>query len=367
MPNNSRRQFIKGAIAFTTGAVAMKLIPDNLSHPNNQTVLNKILNMDEQIKDSLSIYYSNRRYEFPNTSITKDLNCNICIIGGGLTGLTTALNLARSGIKDIVLVEAEQIGSGASGVNGGQLSVGYESTMSELLDKYGFDLAKLFWQLSLDSVNDVCNNVKTYGIKCNLVNGVGGAAYLKSDFEELQQEFNVLKSKFNHSNMELYDTQTARKILASDLYHGVLYDKTSAHLNPLNYLLGITNALIQNFSNNVSIYVKSSVSAVKENSSSENINIIVNNKYTITANKVVLASNFESSQICSELDSKVIAVRDIILATETINPELAKSLISNNMAVFDTRNIMNYYRFTEGNHLLFGGGAPQGTYNKKTH
>ncbi len=366
MNNSTRRTLLKNTLAISGAVIVTKAIATPNTDKNviltPQNITTDITNTDSH----QSFYYANRKYESPQNSLNRDIKCNICIIGGGLTGITTALNLARAGISDIILVESDEIGSGASGINGGQLSVGYEESMQYVIDKYDVDLAKKLWPLSVNSVSDVRRNINTYGIDCHWINGIGGVAYKPEDFEDLKNEYELLKSTFNYHNMELYNTKDTRDILASDLYHGMLYDKTSAHINPLNYLLGITNILTTNFKQQISIYTYSPVSNVEKNEQSDKFDVTIKDKFTITANKIILAANFSSTQIYQGISNKTIAVRDIVLTTTPLPQTIATSLIKNNMAVYDTRNVMNYYRLTEDNSLLFGGGAPQGSYDKKS-
>ncbi len=162
------------------------------------------------------------------------------------------------------------------------------------------------------------------------------------------------------NNIQLYNANEAQKILGTKVFHGMLYDKGGAHMNPLNYSIGIGQA-IKTDARNVTIHENSAATAINFHTPKGH-EIIVNNQNTIYAKKIVLAANYGNGEFVSRLNNNWIPISTFMLSTQPISPHILKSMLTNRTAVFDTRNVMNYFRLSETNCLLFGGGDAIGQF-----
>lgn len=345
----NRRDFLKIGVGLGAGFAGAKFMTGS----NDSKLL------IEEIIDaayggySTNTYYrdtQNNRVDLPQ--LMDDASCDVCVVGGGLTGISTAFRLANAGYK-VVLLEADKIANQASGMNGGQVLTAYECGMEYFEDKFGDDFARKLWQLSLEAVSIVKDNIRKYDIKCDWQSGTGITAFLEKHVADLEEEYEIMTKKYHYNHIRLLDKKETCDIIDSDLYYGCLYDDFAGHMHPLNYALGMTKATLSN--SNACLYEKSRATAIKFNQSGKHL-VSVNGKYTVSANFVVLACNYNNSLFAPELAYKVAKFDTYVLATEPLEAKLASQLIKNRMSVFDSRNVMNYYRLTGNNSLIFGGG-----------
>lgn len=343
----NRRDFLKFGVGVGVGFAGSKLINSN----NSSALLDKVI-AESYTGHSSNTYYfdsQNSRIELP--TLVEDLNCDVCVVGGGLTGISTALKLAERGYK-VVLLEAQNIAGQASGMNGGQVLTAYECGMEYFEDKFGDKIAKQLWSLSLQAIDIVKSNIKNHNINCSWQSGTGIAAYKEKHFAALQEEYAIMTEKYGYTQVELYDKQQTRTLIGSDQYYGLLYDRFAGHIHPLNYALGISQICKQK----AQMFINSRVTEIKFNQAGGLHHLTVNGKHQVKAKFVVLACNYQNSLFAPELAYKVVKFDTYVMATESLSPSLAHEILPNRMAVFDSRNVMNYYRLTEQNNLIFGGG-----------
>lgn len=344
----NRRDFLKFGVGAGVGFAGAKLFNNNL----DSNLVNKIID-SAYANYSSNTYYKDTQNSFVDLpKLSQDLNCDVCIIGGGLTGISSAFRLALAGYK-VILLEAKQIASEASGMNGGQVLTGYECGMEYLENKFGDEVARRLWNLSLDAVQIVKSNISKYHLDCEWQTGTGITAFLPKHIATLEEEYEIMTKKYNYRHVKLFDKEETRKLIDSDLYHGCLYDDFAGHIHPLNYALGMVKVVAGN--QNASIFENSKVTAIKFNQNGGHC-IKVNDKYQVNAKFIVLACNYQNSLFVPELAYKVTKFDTYVIATAPLAPQLANKLITNRMSVFDSRNVMNYYRLTKANSLIFGGG-----------
>ena len=161
-----------------------------------------------------------------------DSKIDICIIGGGLTGVSSALYLSKKGYN-VTLLEARKIGWGASGRNGGQLGGGLRKEQKILEKKLGFNHALELWKLGQEAVQEVKNNIKNYSIDCDLVNGVLTAGYFKDDDKYFQDEINHMAKKYNYNKYDYINKSNIGKEINTNIYYSGILNKGSYHLHPL--------------------------------------------------------------------------------------------------------------------------------------
>ncbi len=281
--------------------------------------------------------------------LKENLKVDICIIGGGLTGATSALHLAKKGY-DVALLEARKLGWGASGRNGGQLSFGLRREQTYVEKLLGMNHAKELWNLGLEAVNDVKDYISTYKIDCGIQQGVLHAGYYKRDYIDFHNEIEHLQKYYGFDNFEYFDEKEIPEQINSKKYYSGLLNKSAYHLNPLKFLNGIIKELINL---NAKIFEHSPATKIEES----NVGVKVFTKHNIiNAKFAVVGCNGYLDNLLGKVRNKYMPINNYIVATEPIGEENAKKFIRNNYAVCDTRFIIDYYRFSEDWRMLFGGG-----------
>ncbi len=307
-------------------------------------------NTYEQHDNEQGSFYKSSVKPFKNSEILENnLNEEICIIGGGLTGISSALHLAKKGYS-VSLFEARKIGWGASGRNGGHLGIGMRKDQKFLEKILGINHAKELWKLGLESVDLSLELISNYNIDCAIQKGIISAGvyhndeyYFKSDIEHMNKVYNFNKYKF-------LSQRDINNEINSKIYKSGLLNSSCYHINPLKFLLGLANELKKL---NVKIYENTPITMIKNHK--DGIKIFTNN-YEIKAKKVVVGCNGYLDKLLGRVRNKFMPINNYIIATEPLGEIDAKKIIKNNYAVSDTRFIIDYYRFSEDWRMLFGGG-----------
>jgi len=344
----NRRDFLKIGIGAGVGFLGAGFFKGE----DNKELLNQAIDSAYSGCSTNTYYKDTQNIQINFPQLGDDESCDVCVIGGGLTGISTAFRLASAGYK-VILLEADNVAGQASGMNGGQVLTAYECGMEYFESKFGDDFARSLWNLSLDAINIIKTNIQKYNLQCEWQTGTGITAFIPKHIAELEDEYEIMTKKYNYNHVQLFDKEQTRKLVNSDLYYGCLYDDFAGHMHPLNYALGLVKVVTIN--PNAKFYENSQVTSVKFNQNSGH-QLKVNDKYQVNAKFVVLACNYQNSLFAPELAYKIAKFDTYVIATEPLVPELANKLISNRMSIFDSRNVMNYYRLTGENSLIFGGG-----------
>jgi len=281
--------------------------------------------------------------------LENNIEVDICIIGGGLTGVSSALHLAQKGYA-VAICEARIIGWGASGRNGGQLGNGMRKDQFTIEKKLGFDHANELWKLGLESVQTAIDLIKKYNIDCNIRQGVMSAGCFKKDIKDFEFEKNYLEKNYQYSELELIDQNSIKSEISSDMYFSGLINKGSYHINPLKFLIGLANQLE---SLNVKIFENTPITKIENKK--DHI-VLYSNSKQIKSHKVIVGCNGYLDKLLGRIRNKFMPINNYIIATEPLGEKRAREIIKNNYAVCDTRFILDYYRFTEDWRLLFGAG-----------
>ena len=296
-----------------------------------------------------SFYKSSIKPLNSNDKLDQDLNIDICIIGGGLTGMSTALNLSKKGYS-VALCEAKNIGSGASGRNGGQLGIGMRKDQFYLEKKLGINYAKELWNLGLEGVQETLSLIKENNIDCSIINGILSAGCFNYNLKEFELEINHLNKYYNFNEFKIFNKYEIKNEINSKIYKSGLLNKSGYHINPLKLLIGLSRLLSDM---NVKIFEDSPVSKIEEHKHSV---LVYCKKNIIKSKKVVVGCNAYIDKLLGNKRNKFMPINNYIIATEPLGEKKAKEIIKNNYAVCDTRFIIDYYRFSEDWRLLFGGG-----------
>ena len=295
--------------------------------------------------DSYYFASANRQTDYPEFSGTE--SCDVCVIGGGVTGLSSALHLSERGYR-VILLEGNQIGWGASGRNGGQSIFGYSCEMSKIRSLVGVDDAKKLWDLSLESLELTRQLIHDHQIQCDWTDGQMHAAIKPRQHRELELWRAELSADYQYDHLELWTGNELKSKIITDRYLAGLYDSNSGHLHPLNYTLGLADAAEEQ---GVFIYEKTMVREVREGSRIK----VITSEGDVSCSYLILAGNAYLSGISGQIHKKLMPVGTYIGATEPLGEEKARELITNNMAVADINFVLDYYRLSADHRLLFGG------------
>lgn len=274
---------------------------------------------------------------------------DVAIIGGGFTGLSAARTLAQHGTR-VAVLEANTIGWGASSRNGGMVLTGLKLGMQTVQRKYGKELARKFFQYSLDSIDTVEQIVKEENIDCGFARcGHLLTANKPKQFDELEKSVEFMEKEFNHP-LRLISKQDQRQEIGTDLYYGALLDECSGGLNPAQYVTGLARAAEKA---GATLHARARVQSIGPR---ENRFVLETERGPINAESVLVATSGYTGNATKNLQKKIIPIGSFIIATERLSDELAQELSPHNRMIFDYKHYLNYFRLWD-NRMIFGGRA----------
>lgn len=283
---------------------------------------------------------------------------DVAIIGGGFTGLSAARTLAKRGVN-VAVLEANTIGWGASSRNGGMTLTGLKVGMRTVMKKYGRDLARQLFQVSLDSVDTVERVINEENIECGFARS--GHLYVAAKarhYDGFQDEAEFMAREFNHPVRVVTAGELSDEI-GSSHYHGGLVDDVSGGLNPAQYVAGLARAAEKA---GASLHVRARVTSLSRSGSRF---ILQTNRGNITAENVLVGTSGYTGSATKKLQRRIIPIGSFIIATERLADELARTLSPKNRMIFDSMHYLNYFRLWEGR-MIFGGRAAFFPENKNT-
>lgn len=276
------------------------------------------------------------------------LDADVCILGAGFTGLSAALDLAEAGYR-VVMLEAERIGWGASGRNGGQAIVGYGCEQSTLQHLLGDDAARRLFDLSREGMELLRDRIARHRIACDWRDGYAHVPIKPRQERELRADIVDMAQRYDYP-LEWWDRERLRGVLASDRYRGAVFDPASGHLHPLEYVFGLARAAM---AAGVRIFEHSRVTQLVRGTRP----VLKTAAGEVAADFAVLAGNAWLRGVAPELEQRVMPVGTYIAATAPLGEAAARALIGNDMAVSDANWALDYFRLSRDHRLLFGGRA----------
>ena len=296
-----------------------------------------------------SFYEASVHREAALPSLDMDIFADVCVVGGGLSGLCSALELAERGFS-VALLEAQLVGWGASGRNGGQALVGYSSDDAIEAQLAPEESARL-WNMTVEAMQLMRDRIKKHEIDCDLTQGYLSLACSDKKARELDEWSNNLQQKYNYS-VQSIDAKEIGNWIQSDRYKGGSFDANSGHVHPLKYTLGIAKAAraagVKIFENSPVTRIERGVAPVVKTVMGS-----VRCKFVVLAGNVYL--NEYGDAVAPELDKRIMSVGTYIVATEPMEKERCDALIKYRAAACDTNFVLDYYRPTGDNRMLFGG------------
>ncbi len=276
---------------------------------------------------------------------------DVCIIGAGYTGLSTALFLLESGFK-VTIVEAAKVGFGASGRNGGQIVNSYSRDIDVIERTVGPKHAKLLGDMAFEGGRIIRERIAKYDIKCDLKDGGVFAANTPKHMKHLESQ-KKLWERYGHTQLELLDAKRIREIVDTDTYVGGMLDMSGGHIHPLNLALGEAAAV-----ESLGGIIHEQTPAIRVE---RGANPVVHTpEGRVKAKFVVVAGNAYLGNLLPELASKSMPCGTQVITTEPLSDEMAKSLLPQDYCVEDCNYLLDYYRLTGDKRLIFGGGVVYG-------
>ena len=284
----------------------------------------------------------------PFPTLAGAVSADVCVIGGGYTGLSAALHLAEAGL-DVVLLEASRVGSGASGRNGGQVHSGQRREQAWLEARLGPAAARTLGDLAEEAKTLVRDLVARHGIACDLKDGIVAAAHKRAYVPEYHAAAEKLARDYGYGLAAPLDAAEIRELLGTEAYFGGTLDRGAAHLNPLAYALGLARAAV---AAGVRVFETSRATAIGAGERPE----VRTTAGSVRARFVVLATNGYGGDLAPAVAARVMPINNFIVATAPLDPvPLAEDL-----GVADSRFVVDYYRLSADRRLLFGGGESYG-------
>lgn len=295
-----------------------------------------------------SYYAATKNYNVDTKELSGDKQADVCVIGAGFTGLSTALHLVEQGYHVIVL-EAAQVGWGATGRNGGQMINGYNRGFDVIKKRYNEDTAKALISMAFEGSDIIRQRVEKYKIECDLVKaGSFVAAFNQQQLKDLEHEKKTWED-IGHKDLEIKDHTNLKDIVNTDAYCGGLLDHKGGHVHALNLALGQARAIKELGGE---IYEGSKVIDIIYGSSP----VAKTSSGQVSCKYLILCGNAYLGNLVPELSSKIMPISSQIITTEPLDPERARLLMPSNACVEDSNYFLDYYRRTSDNRLLFGGG-----------
>ncbi|MCR9069351.1 MAG: FAD-binding oxidoreductase [Rhodobacteraceae bacterium] len=278
--------------------------------------------------------------------LTETIRADVCVVGGGYTGLSAALHMARAG-RRVVVLEAQRVGFGASGRNGGQVLAGQRVDQRTLEARVGRDDARRLFGMSLDSVALVRALIDEGRIACDWRDGAAHMAWTRRGADAIRAEADHLRSAYGYDRLEVITAADAGRIVNTEVYAGGILDHGSGHLNPLAFALGL--ARMAGAAGGV-IHERSRVTRIDGTTA-------ITGTGQVHADHLILACNGYLGRLHPGVAARVMPINNFIIATDPLPDGTA---LRAPCAVADDRFVVNYYRMTPDNRLLFGGGESYG-------
>lgn len=279
---------------------------------------------------------------------------DVCVIGAGYTGLSTALTLAQAG-QSVCVLEAHRVGWGASGRNGGQLGSGF-NRHEKLTKAYGLDASQQYWALAERAKKFVLDTAHHHNIDIQYEVGVVNTLHKRTSIKELEREVEQFNRTHPGAQLEALDANALQAHVCSDRYYAGIYEANSGHLHPLNLAIGLAQAANES---GASLFERSPVTRIERLVTSDKRFRLHTQNGQVIANTVVCAMNGYLDGLIPKAQIDVIPINNFIVATECLG-ERIHNLLPSNAAVADSRFVVNYFRRSSDDRLLFGGGENYG-------
>ena len=278
--------------------------------------------------------------------LQSDLECDVAVVGGGLAGVSAAIELADRGY-DVVLLEAQQVGWGASGRNGGQAIAGLACDQEVIEKQLGSEASRRVWAMTMEALRLIGERRERFAIECDWRPGFLSLAVSERKGRGLQAWQAHMAQAYGYATEWIAPNQMAQWI-ASPRFHSGLHDPLGGHLHPLKYSMGLAQAAA---GLGVRIHEGSAVLGIEPGLTAR----LRTATGSVRASHVLLAGNVYLNGIAPMLAKRSMPVGTYVVASEQLDPALADSLIPSQAAACDTNFVLDYFRPTVDHRMLYGG------------
>jgi len=289
---------------------------------------------------------ANQQLEFP--PLQGEASADVCIIGGGYTGLSSAIHLRKRGYS-VILLEANKLGWGASGRNGGHVGTGQRADQDTLEDIVGLEQAKALWQLGLEAVDTVCDLIDEHSIECELKTGNLHVASKAREQQGLIEEAEHLQRVYGYDQIRYVAPDELQEMTSGQGFHGGVLDTGARHLHPLNYALGLARAAADL---GAQLHEGSRVLSYSEGQQVE----VKTDQGIVKADYLILGCNGYLEKLEPRTAGRIMPINNYMLATEPLSDELCRRLIRDDTSMSDSLFVIDYWKLSADNRMLFGGG-----------
>lgn len=297
-------------------------------------------------------YYANSIDNMPDYPQLQDhIEADICIVGAGFSGLSSALHLSQKGFK-VVVLESAKIGFGATGRNGGQIVNSYSRDVDVIEKRYEPKIAKALCDMIFEGGDIIRDLINTYDIQCDHKPGGVFAALNHKQMRGLE-EHKTNWERFGNDQLSLLDKNQMREALGTDAYVGGMLDNRGGHIHPLKLALGEAAAVTQLGGQ---IFEQSAVVRIEKGAKA----VAHTAKGSVKASYLVLAGNAYLGGLAPNISNKAIPCGTQVVATQPLTDEQLQSVLPSDYCVEDCNYLLDYFRLTTDKRLLFGGGVVYG-------
>ena len=274
------------------------------------------------------------------------LGVDVAVVGGGFTGLSAALHLAKSGVR-VALLEGARFGDGASGRNGGQLGTGHRLWPEEMEAAYGLERARALFALAEDAKRGLLQTLETNGIDADYRVGQLSVAHRARLVRDYREHAEAMRERFGYPHIHFMDAEETAERLGSPRYHGGVRDTGTGHLHPMKLLVGTARAAA---AAGALLFENSAARGFRRTAGGFEVET---GGGALRAERLLLATNAHGGDLEPRNAAHVMPIRSFIGATEPV-PDPA-GVLPGGEAVDDSRFVVRYFRKTADNRLLFGG------------
>lgn len=298
-----------------------------------------------------SFYAATANYtrEFP--TLTDNIECDVCIVGAGFSGLSSALHLAKKGFK-VVVLESAKVGFGATGRNGGQIVNSYSRDVDVIEKRYDKKTSDALCSMIFEGGDIIRGLIEEFNIDCDHRQGGLFTAVNNKQLEGLKHH-KANWERYGNQELTLLDKAELQTMVGTDVYEGGLLDMRGGHIHSLNLALGEAEAIIQMGGQ---IFEQSAVTRIEKGAKP----VAHTSQGSVKAQYMVLAGNAYLGGLAPNISNKAIPCGTQVVTTEPLSDALCDELLPQRYCVEDCNYLLDYFRITGDNRMLFGGGVVYG-------